>query len=169
MMGAGIAYVSAQAGMEVVLIDREQEYAERGKGYSEGLVKKAVQRRRMTQEKADALLARITPTTDFSMLAGCDLVIEAVFEDIKVKAETTQKAEAVIAKTAVFGSNTSTLPITGLAKASSRPGNFIGIHFFSPVDKMPLGRDHPGQEDQPRGAWPARSIMRRRSARRRSW
>ena len=149
MMGAGIAYVSAQAGMEVVLIDREQAYAEKGKAYSEGLVKKAVQRRRMTQEKADALLARITPTTDFSMLAGCDLVIEAVFEDIKVKAETTKKAEAVIPKTAVFGSNTSTLPITGLAKASARPANFIGIHFFSPVDKMPLVEIIMGKKTSP--------------------
>jgi 3-hydroxyacyl-CoA dehydrogenase/enoyl-CoA hydratase/3-hydroxybutyryl-CoA epimerase len=149
MMGAGIAYVSAQAGMEVVLIDREQAYAEKGKAYSEGLVKKAVQRRRMIQEKADALLARITPTTDFSMLAGCDLVIEAVFEDIKVKAETTKKAEAVIPKTAVFGSNTSTLPITGLAKASARPANFIGIHFFSPVDKMPLVEIIMGKKTSP--------------------
>ena len=149
MMGAGIAYVSAKAGMEVVLIDREQAYAEKGKGYSEGLVAKAVQRRRMTQEKADELLSRITPATDFALLDGCDMVIEAVFEDIQVKAETTKKAEAVIPKTAIFGSNTSTLPITGLAKASSWPDKFIGIHFFSPVDKMPLVEIIVGKKTSP--------------------
>ncbi len=138
MMGGGIAYVAAKAGIEVVLLDSTQEAAERGKGYSQGLLDKAVKRGRSTPEKRDALLARITPTTDYARLDGCDLVIEAVFEDRAVKAEVTRKAEAALAPGAVFASNTSTLPITGLARASSRPANFIGLHFFSPVDKMPL-------------------------------
>ena len=138
MMGAGIAYVSAKAGIEVVLLDTAQEAAERGKAYSQGLLDKAVKKGRSSAEKRDALLARITPTTDFAALAGCDLVIEAVFEDRAIKADVTRKAEAVLGAGAVFASNTSTLPITGLAEASSRPANFIGLHFFSPVDKMPL-------------------------------
>lgn len=138
MMGAGIAYVSAKAGIEVVLLDSTQEAADRGKGYSQGLLDKAVKRGRSTAEKRDALLAKITPTTDYAQLAGCDLVIEAVFEDRAVKADVTKKAESLIGANAVFASNTSTLPITGLAQASSRPGSFIGLHFFSPVDKMPL-------------------------------
>jgi len=138
MMGAGIAYVSAKAGIEVVLLDTSQQAAERGKAYSQGLLDKAVKKGRSTAEKRDALLARITPTTDFAALAGCDLVIEAVFEDRAVKAEVTKKAESAIGAGAVFASNTSTLPISGLAEASTRPANFIGLHFFSPVDKMPL-------------------------------
>ncbi len=138
MMGAGIAYESAKAGIEVVLLDTTAEAAERGKGYSRELLDKAVKKGRSTPEKRDALLARISTTTDFAALAGCDLVIEAVFEDRAIKAEVTRKAEAVIGAQAVFASNTSTLPITGLAEASSRPANFIGLHFFSPVDRMPL-------------------------------
>jgi 3-hydroxyacyl-CoA dehydrogenase/enoyl-CoA hydratase/3-hydroxybutyryl-CoA epimerase len=138
MMGAGIAYVSARAGMDVVLLDTSQEAAERGKACSQGLLDKAVKKGRSTAEKRDAQLARITPTTDFAQLAGCDLVIEAVFEDRAIKADVTRKAEAVIGTGAVFASNTSTLPITGLAEASVRPNQFIGLHFFSPVDKMPL-------------------------------
>jgi 3-hydroxyacyl-CoA dehydrogenase / enoyl-CoA hydratase / 3-hydroxybutyryl-CoA epimerase len=138
MMGAGIACVSAKAGIEVVLLDSTQEAAERGKAYSQGLLDKAVKKGRSTAEKRDALLARIAPTTDYAQLAGCELVIEAVFEDRAIKAEVTKKAESVIPATAVFASNTSTLPITGLAQASSRPASFIGLHFFSPVDKMPL-------------------------------
>ena len=138
MMGAGIAYVSAKAGIEVVLLDSTQELAERGKAYSQGLLDKAVKKGRSTAEKRDALLARITPTTDYALLAGCDLVIEAVFEDRAVKAEVTKKAEAHLGAGVVFASNTSTLPITGLAQASVRPANFLGLHFFSPVDKMPL-------------------------------
>jgi 3-hydroxyacyl-CoA dehydrogenase/enoyl-CoA hydratase/3-hydroxybutyryl-CoA epimerase len=138
MMGAGIAYVSARAGIEVVLLDTSLENAERGKGYSEGLLKKAMERGRTTQEKADALLALIRPTTSYHDLQGCDLVIEAVFESRELKADVTRKTEAVIPETAVFASNTSTLPITGLAEASERPQQFIGLHFFSPVDKMPL-------------------------------
>ncbi len=138
MMGAGIAYVSAKSGIDCVLLDSTQEAAERGKAYGQGLLDKAVKRGRSTAEKRDALLARITPTTDYALLAGCDLVIEAVFEDRAVKAGVTKQAEAAIGAGAVFASNTSTLPITGLAQASSRPAQFIGLHFFSPVDKMPL-------------------------------
>jgi 3-hydroxyacyl-CoA dehydrogenase / enoyl-CoA hydratase / 3-hydroxybutyryl-CoA epimerase len=138
MMGAGIAYVSAKAGIDVVLLDTTQEAADRGKAYSQGLLDKAVKKGRSTPEKRDALLARIAPTTDYALLDGCDLVIEAVFEDRAIKADVTKKAEGVIAPTAVFASNTSTLPITGLATASVRPAHFIGLHFFSPVDKMPL-------------------------------
>jgi 3-hydroxyacyl-CoA dehydrogenase/enoyl-CoA hydratase/3-hydroxybutyryl-CoA epimerase len=138
MMGGGIAYVSARAGIEVVLLDTTQEAAERGKAYSAGLLDKALKKGRTTPEKRAALLARITPTTAFDALAGCDLVIEAVFEDRAVKADVTKKAEARIGASAVFASNTSTLPITGLAQASVRPANFIGLHFFSPVDRMPL-------------------------------
>jgi 3-hydroxyacyl-CoA dehydrogenase/enoyl-CoA hydratase/3-hydroxybutyryl-CoA epimerase len=138
MMGSGIAYVSAQAGMQVVLLDSTLELAERGKSYSANLLKKDIERGRTTQEKADALLARIRTTTDYAHLEGCDLVIEAVFESREIKADVTRKTEAVTPKGSVFASNTSTLPITGLAEASRRPKQFIGIHFFSPVDKMPL-------------------------------
>ena len=138
MMGAGIAYVSAQAGIDVLLLDTSQESAERGKAYSQSLLDKAVKKGRSTPEKRDALLARITPTTDYAVLSGCDLVIEAVFEDRAIKADVTRLAEAQIGADAVFASNTSTLPISGLAQASARPHNFIGLHFFSPVDKMPL-------------------------------
>ena len=138
MMGAGIAYVSAKVGIDVVLLDATQENAEKGKAYSQSLLDKALSRSKTTQEKRDALLARILPTTRYEDLQGCDLVIEAVFEDRAIKAECTRKAEAVIAADAVFASNTSTLPITGLAQVSSRPANFLGLHFFSPVDKMPL-------------------------------
>jgi 3-hydroxyacyl-CoA dehydrogenase/enoyl-CoA hydratase/3-hydroxybutyryl-CoA epimerase len=146
MMGAGIAYVSAKAGIDVVLLDTSMEAAEKGKAYSHGLLDKAVKKGRSTAEQRDALLARITPTTDYAALEGCDLVIEAVFEDRAIKADVTARAEAVIAPSAVFASNTSTLPITGLAKASARPANFIGLHFFSPVDKMPLVEIIVGQD-----------------------
>lgn len=138
MMGAGIAFVAAQVGIEVVLLDTTQDAAERGKACSQGLLDKAVKRGRSSPDQRDAVLARITPTTDFAALAGCDLVIEAVFEDRAIKAEATRRAEAVLGEAAVFASNTSTLPISGLAQASVRPGNFLGLHFFSPVDKMPL-------------------------------
>jgi 3-hydroxyacyl-CoA dehydrogenase/enoyl-CoA hydratase/3-hydroxybutyryl-CoA epimerase len=133
MMGAGIALVSARAGIEVVLLDRTLEAAEKGKAYTaEKLGKK------LPKDKLDEILARIRPTTDFADLAGCDFIIEAVFEDRAIKAETTQKTEAVVGADTIFGSNTSTLPITGLAKAWTKPENFIGVHFFSPVEKMPL-------------------------------
>jgi len=138
MMGAGIAYVSAIAGIDVVLLDTSAEGAEKGKGYSVKLLDGRVQKGRMSAAERDATLARIKPTTDFADLAGCDMVIEAVFENRGIKADVTKKSEAVIAAGAIFASNTSTLPITGLAEASSRPENFIGLHFFSPVDRMPL-------------------------------
>jgi 3-hydroxyacyl-CoA dehydrogenase/enoyl-CoA hydratase/3-hydroxybutyryl-CoA epimerase len=138
MMGAAIAYVCAKAGIEVVLKDVSQEAAERGKGYSQTLVEKAISRGRSTQEKGDALLALITPTADPAAAAGADLVIEAVFEDPAVKAQVFAEIEPHLAPDALLGSNTSTLPITQLAEGVGRPEEFIGLHFFSPVDKMPL-------------------------------
>lgn len=138
MMGAGIAYSSAMKGIEVVLKDVSLESAEKGKAYSENIVNKKLQKKRISQEKADALLNAILPTDNAQQLAGCDLVIEAVFENRELKASVTQEAEAQLSTQAVFASNTSTLPITGLAQASKRPENYIGLHFFSPVDKMPL-------------------------------
>ncbi|WP_299691562.1 3-hydroxyacyl-CoA dehydrogenase NAD-binding domain-containing protein [uncultured Tateyamaria sp.] len=138
LMGAGIALVSAQAGIEVVLIDRDQESADRGKNYSEKYVEGGIKRGKTTQEKGAALLSRITATPDLDALKGCDLIIEAVFEDPKVKAEITQKVEAIIPDDCIFASNTSTLPISELAKASKNQDQFIGIHFFSPVEKMLL-------------------------------
>ncbi len=137
-MGAGIAYVTAQAGMEVVLVDRDQAAADRGKEHSHKLMTDQINKGRATSAAREQLLARITPTADYGLLAGCDLVVEAVFENRKVKAETIAKTEAVLGEKVVFGSNTSTLPITSLAAESKRPGNVIGIHFFSPVDKMML-------------------------------
>ena len=139
LMGAGIAYVQAKAGIETVLLDVSQESAEKGKAYSKRIVDKDISRGKLTKEKGDELLARITPSTDYSLIKGSDLVVEAVFESPALKAEVTKKAEAAfLGDTAVFGSNTSTLPITGLAEASVRPKNFIGIHFFSPVERMGL-------------------------------
>jgi 3-hydroxyacyl-CoA dehydrogenase / enoyl-CoA hydratase / 3-hydroxybutyryl-CoA epimerase len=138
MMGAGIAYVSANAGIKVVLIDATQEAADKGKAHSAGLLDKGISRRKVTAEQKDEVLGRITATTDYAALKDCDLIVEAVFEDPKVKADVTAKAEAVIGKDCIFATNTSTLPIGELAKASMRPEQFIGIHFFSPVDKMML-------------------------------
>ena len=138
MMGAGIAHVAASAGIEVVLIDATQEAANRGKAHSEGLLDKGMKRGKVTAAKKAEVLARITATADYAALSGADLVVEAVFEDPGVKAEVTARAEAVLPADAIFATNTSTLPITGLAKASTRPDRFIGIHFFSPVDKMML-------------------------------
>ena len=138
MMGAGIALVSAQAGIEVVLIDRDQEAADKGKAYSATYMDKGIARKKATPEKKEALLSLITATPDVDMLKGCDLIIEAVFEDTAVKAEITKRVEAVIPEDCIFASNTSTLPISELAKASSRPEQFIGIHFFSPVERMLL-------------------------------
>ncbi|MEB3967565.1 3-hydroxyacyl-CoA dehydrogenase NAD-binding domain-containing protein [Mycobacterium ulcerans] len=138
MMGAGIAYVSAKAGYDVVLKDVSAEAAAKGKGYSEKLVAKALERGRTTQEKGDALLARITPTSDAADLKGVDFVIEAVFENQELKHKVFQEIEDIVEPNAVLGSNTSTLPITGLATGVKRQEDFIGVHFFSPVDKMPL-------------------------------
>jgi 3-hydroxyacyl-CoA dehydrogenase/enoyl-CoA hydratase/3-hydroxybutyryl-CoA epimerase len=138
MMGAGIAYVSANAGIEVVLIDRDVPTAEKGKAYSSKVLGKLIEKGKLTQDKADAVLARITATDDFALLEGADLIVEAVFEDTAIKAETTRKAEAVLPEHAVYASNTSTLPISQLAQASKRPDQFIGLHFFSPVDRMGL-------------------------------
>ncbi len=138
MMGAGIALVSAQAGMEVVLIDQKQEAADKGKAYTESFLDKGIKRGKTTEEQKEAVLSRITATTDYQALAGADLIIEAVFEDPGIKAEVTQAVEKVIPEDCIFASNTSTLPITELAKASARPEQFIGIHFFSPVEKMLL-------------------------------
>ncbi len=138
MMGAGIAYSCARAGIEVVLKDVSLEAALKGKGYSEKLCAKAVGRGRTTKEKADALLARITPTAEAADVAGCDAVIEAVFEDATLKHKVFQEIENVVAPDALLCSNTSTLPISELAEGVERQTDFIGLHFFSPVDKMPL-------------------------------
>lgn len=146
MMGAGIAYVSAKVGIEVVLLDRDIESADKGKEYSTKILDKAISRSRSTPEKKQALLDKIKTTTSYDDLEGCDLIIEAVFENREIKAKCTQQSEAVIPESAVYASNTSTLPITGLATASKRPNQFIGLHFFSPVDKMPLVEIIMGEE-----------------------
>ncbi|CAN7658829.1 3-hydroxyacyl-CoA dehydrogenase NAD-binding domain-containing protein [Pseudoduganella sp. LjRoot289] len=138
MMGAGIAYVAAKAGLQVVLVDRTQADADKGKAYAQALLDKQTARGQIAAGQAQALLARINATTDYAQLAGSEIVIEAVFEDRALKASVTAQAEAVLGPDAIFASNTSTLPITGLAEASARPQQFIGLHFFSPVDKMPL-------------------------------
>ena len=138
MMGAGIAYVSAKAGFDVVLKDVSLEAAQKGKGYSEKIEAKALERGKTTKERSDALLARITPTADPQDLKGVDFVVEAVFENQDLKHKVFQEIEDVVEPNAVLGSNTSTLPITGLATGVKRQEDFIGIHFFSPVDKMPL-------------------------------
>ncbi|MER8440734.1 3-hydroxyacyl-CoA dehydrogenase NAD-binding domain-containing protein [Mesorhizobium sp. M1312] len=137
-MGAGIAYVTAKAGIAVVLLDRDMEAAAKGKAHSDSLISDQVRKGRAKPEDKDRLLSLITPTADYADLAGCDLVVEAVFEDSGVKKDATEKAEAVLKPSAIFASNTSTIPITSLAKNSARPKNFVGIHFFSPVDKMML-------------------------------
>ena len=138
MMGAGIAYVSANAGIDVVLIDATQEAADRGKAHSEDLLDKGIARKKVTADQKAEVLGRILATTDYAALAGCDLIVEAVFEDPAIKAEVTRKVEAAVGADCIFATNTSTLPISSLAKASKRAEQFIGIHFFSPVDKMML-------------------------------
>ena len=137
-MGGGIAYVSALAGLDVVLIDRDPETAEKGKAHSQKLMTDQVNRGRATTADRDAVLARIKPTADFVELKDCDLVVEAVFEDRKVKEEVISRTQNVIGDQAIFGSNTSTLPITSLAAAFKDHARFIGIHFFSPVERMML-------------------------------
>ncbi|MDP5362726.1 MAG: 3-hydroxyacyl-CoA dehydrogenase NAD-binding domain-containing protein, partial [Paracoccaceae bacterium] len=138
MMGAGISLVSALAGINVVLIDSTQEAADKGKSYTADYMDKGIARKKATTEKKEAVLGLINATTDYTALAGCDLIVEAVFEDPAVKAEVTAKVQAVTGPDCIFATNTSTLPITQLAKASNDPEKFIGIHFFSPVDKMLL-------------------------------
>ncbi len=138
MMGQGIAYVSAMAGIEVILKDISQDAAEKGKAYSDTLLTKRVARGRMTEEKKASVLGLITPTDNADLLEGCDLIIEAVFENVDLKHKITEELQGKLAENGVWGSNTSTLPITLLAEPAKRPENFIGIHFFSPVDKMPL-------------------------------
>jgi 3-hydroxyacyl-CoA dehydrogenase/enoyl-CoA hydratase/3-hydroxybutyryl-CoA epimerase len=161
MMGAAIAYVSAKAGIEVVLKDVEIEAAERGKDYSRDLVAKAVSRGRSTEEQGAELLARIKPTADPADAAGADLVIEAVFEDPKVKAQVFAEIEPHLAEGALLGSNTSTLPITGLAEGVSRPADFIGLHFFSPVDKMPLLEIIKGEETSEETVYRALDVAKK--------
>ncbi|MES2519538.1 MAG: 3-hydroxyacyl-CoA dehydrogenase NAD-binding domain-containing protein, partial [Bacteroidota bacterium] len=138
MMGAGIAYVSAMAGIQVVLKDVSMEAAEKGKAYSKAILDKAISRGKMDSLKAEGILNLITPTDNYAEIEGADLIIEAVFENWELKATVTKDSEPLLASGGVFGSNTSTLPISKLANASAKPANFIGIHFFSPVDKMQL-------------------------------
>ena len=137
-MGAGIAYVAANAGIDVVLIDSDQESADKGKAYSDKVISGRIAKGRAKAADKEAVLARITATPDYAALKGCDFVVEAVFEDRGVKAEATKKAQGVLGPDVVFASNTSTLPITSLAGTSLKPENFIGVHFFSPVDRMML-------------------------------
>jgi 3-hydroxyacyl-CoA dehydrogenase/enoyl-CoA hydratase/3-hydroxybutyryl-CoA epimerase len=138
MMGSGIAHVAAVAGIDVVLLDSSAELAGKGKAHSAKLLAKAVERGQKSQSSAEETLARIKATAAYEDLRQCDLIVEAVFEDTQIKAGVTAKAEAIIPASAIFASNTSTLPISGLAEASLRPQQFIGLHFFSPVERMPL-------------------------------
>jgi 3-hydroxyacyl-CoA dehydrogenase/enoyl-CoA hydratase/3-hydroxybutyryl-CoA epimerase len=158
MMGAGIAYVQAMAGIETVLIDVSQESADKGKAYSSASSIRTCRAARSPRKRAtkSSRASRRRPIT--TLIKGADLVVEAVFENPALKAEVTKKAEAQLAATAVFGSNTSTLPITGLAEASARPANFIGIHFFSPVERMGLVEIIMGERRRRRRRWPRRST-----------
>lgn len=149
LMGAGIAYHCAKLGIETVLIDRDQAAADKGKAYSAKRLEKDIAKGRMTQDKADAILARIHPTTDYAGLADVELVVEAVFEDRGIKAEITRKLDAVLPAHAVISSNTSALPISELAEAGAHPENFIGMHFFSPVERMPLVEIIRGRKTSP--------------------
>ena len=160
MMGAGIAYVSANAGIDVVLIDAAQDAADRGKAHSADLLDKGIKRGKVTPAKKDEVLGRILATTEYAALAGCDLIVEAVFEDPRVKAEVTAKVDAATGPDCVFATNTSTLPISGLAKASARPDQFIGIHFFSPVDKMNLVEIIKGRQTGDRAVAKALDFVR---------
>ena len=160
MMGAGIALVTAQAGIDVVLIDQVQDSADKGKAYIASYCDKGIKRKKTTLEQKTALLDRINATTNYAALADCDLIIEAVFEDPDVKAEVTKNVEAVINSDCIFATNTSTLPISDLAKASSRPEQFIGIHFFSPVEKMLLVEIIKGQSTGDRAVAKALDYVR---------
>lgn len=146
LMGSGIAHVTVKGGMDVIILDRDQASADKAVDYSKKILDKKVSKGRMTQEAADAFLAKIKPTADYNDLKDVDLIIEAVFEDPDIKADVIKKTEAVIRPEVIFASNTSTLPITGLAKHSVRADQFIGLHFFSPVDKMPLLEIIPGEK-----------------------
>jgi len=161
VMGAGIAYVSALAGVDVTLIDTTDEKAAAGKDHAAKLLDHEISRGRSTPDRKADVLGRIRPSTEFSALSDADLVIEAVFEDRTVKAEATRKTDAVTRDTAIFGSNTSTLPITGLAEASARPANFIGIHFFSPVERMGLVEIIVGKQTSPRALATAIDFVRK--------
>ncbi|CAM4089407.1 3-hydroxyacyl-CoA dehydrogenase NAD-binding domain-containing protein [Palleronia rufa] len=160
MMGAGIAYVSALAGIEVVLIDQKQEAADKGRSHAEGILDTGISRKKVTDEKKAEVLGRITATTDYDALRGCDLIVEAVFEDTGIKAEVTKAVEAVVDADCIFATNTSTLPIGDLAQASQRPEQFIGIHFFSPVDKMNLVEIIKGEKTGPRAVAKALDYVR---------
>ena len=160
LMGAGIAYVSANAGLEVVLLDRDQESADKGKAYSDKVVGSQIAKGRAKTADKDALLARIKATADYNDLKGCDFVIEAVFEDRAVKAEATKKAQAVLGPDVIFASNTSTLPITSLAETSMKPEHFIGVHFFSPVEKMMLVEIIMGEKTDPKALAAAMDYVR---------
>lgn len=159
-MGAGIAHVAARAGIEVVLIDRDRESAEKGLAHAASMLARDVDKGRLMPAARDAILARIRPSADYAELAGADLVIEAVFEDRAVKRAAIAAAEAVIGSDTIFASNTSTLPITSLAEASARPDNFIGIHFFSPVEKMMLVEIIRGRNTGPRALAVALDFVR---------
>ncbi len=160
MMGAGIALVSALAGIQVTLIDSTQEAADRGKDYTAKYMDKGISRKKATPEKKEQVLGLINATTDYNALADVDLIVEAVFEDPSVKAEVTAKIEAIVGEDCIFATNTSTLPITMLAKASKRPEQFIGIHFFSPVDKMMLVEIIKGKETGDRAVAKALDYVR---------
>ncbi|WP_084864104.1 3-hydroxyacyl-CoA dehydrogenase NAD-binding domain-containing protein [Salibaculum halophilum] len=160
MMGAGITLVAAMAGIEVVLVDQSAEAAEKGKAHTADYMDKGIKRGKATADKKQAALDLITATDDHAALEGCDLIIEAVFEDIDVKAEVTKKVLDVVGADCIFASNTSTLPITELAVASERPDQFIGIHFFSPVEKMALVEIIKGRETGDRAVAKALDFVR---------
>ncbi|QFT63997.1 3-hydroxyacyl-CoA dehydrogenase NAD-binding domain-containing protein [Roseivivax sp. THAF30] len=160
MMGAGISLVSAMAGIEVVLIDQKQEAADKGKSYTESYLDQGIKKKKVDEAKKEKVLGLITATTDYAALDGCDLIIEAVFEDPKIKAEVTAKVEEVIGDDCIFATNTSTLPISDLAKASKRADQFIGIHFFSPVEKMNLVEIIRGKETGDRAVAKALDYVR---------
>ncbi len=160
MMGAGIAYVSAKAGVDVVLVDRDLATAESGRAHSEGILDKGIARRRVTEEEKAEVLGRIRATADLESLDSCDLIVEAVFEDPGVKADITKSVEKIVGDDCIFATNTSTLPITELAQASVRPEQFIGIHFFSPVDRMLLVEIIKGAETGDRAVAKALDYVR---------
>ncbi|MDT8345236.1 MAG: 3-hydroxyacyl-CoA dehydrogenase NAD-binding domain-containing protein [Thermohalobaculum sp.] len=160
MMGAGIAYVAAIAGIEVVLIDRDQAAADKGRATVAGLLDGAVKQKRIDEAARDAVLDRITATPDYAKLSRCDLVVEAVFEDPALKAKVTHMAETALGPDAIFATNTSTLPISELARASARPERYIGIHFFSPVHKMNLVEIIKGRETGPEAVAKALDFVR---------